>query len=56
MALKKLNPENMNSLSSDQMQNFKGGAGLCGNAEIFFPNNPVLNDVANKVAHWWQNR
>ena len=51
MTLEKINSVEATPLSNHQMQDFKGGAGLCGNAEIFFPNNPVLNDIANYVAH-----
>lgn len=54
MALEKITSVEATPLSNRQMQDFKGGAGLCGNAEIFFPNNPLLNDVANHVVHAWR--
>ncbi len=54
MTFKKINPSDLKQMSPNEMQDFKGGAGLCGNAEIFFPNNPLLNDFANYLAHLWQ--
>ena len=55
MTFEKNNPSEVKPLSTAQMNSFKGGAGLCDQAEIFFPNNPRLNDAANYVAHLWQN-
>lgn len=54
MTLRKNTPSKMSQLTTNEMQEFKGGAGLCGQAEIFFPNNPRLNDAVNYLAHLWQ--
>ncbi|MEZ4883115.1 MAG: hypothetical protein R3E32_00170 [Chitinophagales bacterium] len=51
-----INSSKISLLSENQQRNCKGGAGACGAAEIFFPNNPVLNDIANTVVHWWETK